>query len=86
MVKYLPRLRLYRLPLKYATNLYALPEPSDNPVRPGRIEYIREILCTLPLQVIQMALACKYLVLAAHVPELALCYLFRVNGHRMVKA
>ena len=84
-IEHLPRLQGDVLSGIHAPNLVALPEPPDDPVGPGDIEYIGEIACVLALQVVQMTLAGQDLILAALVIEAALGHLLGVDRHRMMQ-
>ena len=47
-VKHLPWFQLDRLSRVYSPHLDTLPKPPDNPIRPGGVEHIGEIIRPLP--------------------------------------
>jgi hypothetical protein len=68
-VEHLPGLQFDGLSCVHPTDLDTLAEPTDDPVRPGGVEYIGETLCPLALQVVQVPLAGQNLILAALLPQ-----------------
>lgn len=67
-VEHLPGLQLDGLTGVHATHLDALAEPPDDPVCPGGVEHIGEVLCPLAFQVVQVPLAGQDFILAALIP------------------
>lgn len=78
-VKYLPGLQVDGLSRIYAAHLDALSEPPDDPVGPGGVEYIGEVLTSLALEVIQVPLTGEDLILAALVMKPSLGHLLGVD-------
>lgn len=85
-VKYLPRLQSDWLAGIHTPHLDTLAEPPDDPVGPGSVEHIGEVLRTLAFQVVQVPLAGQDLILAALIPEAPLGHLLGVDTYRVVKA
>ena len=85
-VEHLPRLQLDGLSGIHTAHLVALSEPAKDAVCSGHIEYIREIWCTLALQVIQVALTRQDLILATLRPELSGHNALGILADRMVQA
>ena len=85
-VEHLPGLQGDGLPCVHAPDLDALAEPPNNPVGPGGVKHIGEVLRPLALQVVQVPLTGQDLVLAALLPKSALSHLLGVDRHRVVQA
>ena len=85
-VKHLPGLQQDGLPRVHAPDLDALAEPSDDPVCPGGVEHIGELLGPLALQVVQVPLAGQDLILAAHTLQPSLGHLLGIDTDRVVQA
>ena len=64
-VEYLPGLQHDGFSGVHAPHLDTLAKPPDNPVSPGSVEDIWKFLCTLALQVVQMALTGKNFIFTA---------------------
>ena len=83
-VKLLPRLQFYGLSLQDSTTMPSQLESLVDPIGTGFIEHIREALCSLPSQIVQMPLTSLDLIGAAHVMESALGDLLGVYCCRVV--
>ena len=78
-VKLLPGLQLNGLPLIHAADVMADAKPSVDTIRTCRVKHVREIVCALPLQITEMALACGNFRRAALVMQTAGDYLLGIE-------
>ena len=84
-IKHLPRFQDDRLSGIYAPGLDALSEPPDDPICPGRIKDIREVIRPLSLEVVQVSLTGEDLILTALLPQPSLHHLLCIHADRMVQ-
>ena len=84
-VKLLPGLQLNGLALIHAADMMADAKPSVDPIRTCRVKHVREIVCALPLQITEMALACGDFRGAALVMQTAGDYLLGIDCRGMMQ-